>query len=162
MTSFSYGNLEDSCLQALGAAIADSAKVCDSTGVPLRRSIAEFVTFTTRLEDEMEGSAPEQLEHTLKSINNFHRALGITRASLERIIHAASDTDNGNNEIYRSDSMDDDMGKHREVGSAIDNTPMELKEEPIDVPPFNQGDEMPLGSDFIGDEIKEEEILNDG
>ncbi|GMR44055.1 hypothetical protein PMAYCL1PPCAC_14251, partial [Pristionchus mayeri] len=140
MTDETSGNQEFSCVQALGAAITDSAKVPDSTGVPLRRSLAEFVTFTSRLEDEMEASTPEQLECTLKSINNFHRALSATRASLERIVQ---------------------VGKERYEEDEIDNAMFAPKEELIDALLFNQGDEQPFGPDFAGEEIKEEAILND-
>ncbi|GMR44064.1 hypothetical protein PMAYCL1PPCAC_14257 [Pristionchus mayeri] len=107
MAFFSSEDQEGSCLQVLAAAITDSVKIGVSKGVPLRRSLAEFVTFTTRLKDEMEGSTPEQLEYTLKSINYFHRALDMI--SLERIVHASSDTDNVNKEINRSDSMDEEQ-----------------------------------------------------
>ncbi|GMR44076.1 hypothetical protein PMAYCL1PPCAC_14271, partial [Pristionchus mayeri] len=64
------------------------------TGVTLRRSLAEFLTFTTRLEEEKEGSTRAQLEQTLKSIDSFHRALGATRSALERMVIEANDCEN--------------------------------------------------------------------
>ncbi|GMR43631.1 hypothetical protein PMAYCL1PPCAC_13826, partial [Pristionchus mayeri] len=65
--SFSSSNLDFSCLNALIEALSDSVDVEGETGVKLRRTLTEFGTFLTLLEDESADSTKDQLEKTFVS-----------------------------------------------------------------------------------------------
>ncbi|GMR35870.1 hypothetical protein PMAYCL1PPCAC_06065, partial [Pristionchus mayeri] len=81
--------------------------------------------------EEAKDSTMEQLEKTLRSMDNFHVAFNITRNSIERRINLHSTTEDS-----------------EEVKSAAQSVVYEIKKQ--DMMDYN----MPFVRDFLGGEMK--------
>ncbi|GMR50797.1 hypothetical protein PMAYCL1PPCAC_20992, partial [Pristionchus mayeri] len=108
---------DDSCLRAIGAAIADSADVSVLAGSLLRRATTDYATFATRLDEELAGATQEQLQKTYKTIDNFCLALNGTLSSLGKRIYS-------NNHAGDADEL---MANENFSNAAIDDKPCSSK-----------------------------------